>query len=284
MLGFRIGDIDVGIRDQTGCLPEPPPNVDCFRTTIRSTSAEAVFVEETPPNYTDYHEIFYDREWLRIMKGGDDYIFLFASDKKDYIEGFHFSHSKNQGRFYVKTENIGAQSAHPIESTPFQLFFMLLLQSHQGFLLHANSVKIGDSGISFCGMSGSGKTTLCNLFSTFDDHTILTDETCLIRCDEDRVLIYGTPWKGSNSDYYANDKAELRRLYFIEHGATNKIEPMNRLDAIGMAMLQSFPYFWDRACMTRNLHLIARVLSRVRYQRLAFVPNSSIVETILMDI
>lgn len=107
------------------------------------------------------------------------------------------------------------------------------LRTSGGLLLHGAAAALDGCGILCVGVSGVGKSTLSRLLAAAGA-TVLTDERPVVRqwhLPECTFRIYGTPWP-SSAEAVHNGWAPLRRIYFIAHGADDRITPLLPQEAV----------------------------------------------------
>lgn len=153
-----------------------------------------------------------------------------------------------------------------------------------GLIFHSTAAVLAGEGVIFAGPSGRGKSTLAKLLDAAGV-PVLTDEWPIVRlltaADEpERFRVYGSPWPSSGG-FARNDSAPLRRLYFLEHGPENRIEPVSRKEALRRFMLSArvpwhFPTFLDPMLAT-----IESFLAEIPCAVLYFKPTAEVVDFLL---
>ncbi len=230
-------------------------------------------------------ELFFENNLgLKIYKDDEEYILDYCDEDKIFVKRVIYDRISKNTKVYIYPHKIIKSGHHFIESTQFQMLFMLILAENNSFLLHSNLIKIGhNQGICFCGKSGNGKTTLSTLFKTYDDDCVLTDETVLISIREGEVFASGTPWKGSGANYYKNEEVNLKKLYLINHGKHNYVEQMDNSSIVKEIALQTFPYFWDKRLLYMNLNKVSILSKLINIKKLFFYPDEKVIEFIKED-
>lgn len=181
------------------------------------------------------------------------------------------------------------RSSFPFAYTVSELLVLLLTRRSRAMLVHSACVEVseergagkeaGGRVLLFAGTSGSGKSTLAALWEKSGRGSrVLGDESHLVWSDaEGRVWVSGTPWPGS-SGLFSNRVAPLERVFFLEHGQENVIQPLDAADAMTTLLSQSYLPTWDADSLRAVTDLSARIAGRVPASRLAFVPDKSVVE------
>lgn len=91
------------------------------------------------------------------------------------------------------------------------------------FLLHCSVVEANGKCYAFLGRSGAGKTTHSLLWLKYlPEAKILSGDKPVIAYENERFVVYGTPWKGKEN-FGVNEKAELKGICFIEQAKENSI-------------------------------------------------------------
>ncbi len=154
------------------------------------------------------------------------------------------------------------------------LMINILARRRLGLVIHACGLSDQGRGLIFCGVSGAGKSTLARLWEK-TDVALLSDDRIILRRQEPRYLIYGTPWP-SEANIASPHGAPLERLYFISHASRNRISPLSRRQAASRLLVRCFPPFYDRQGMDNTLEIISWIVERIPCYDLGFVPDESI--------
>jgi hypothetical protein len=187
---------------------------------------------------------------------------------------------------------------------------VLRLRTQGGLILHGMAAEVDGQGILCVGISGTGKSTLAQLL---DDAkaSVLTDERPILRqwppppispsshgphhssiCGSSEnatssqppaFRIYGSPWP-SSAGFARNTWAPLRRIYFIEHGETDRLMPLSPRGAVGrMIHVATIPW-QDPVLLDPCLTTVDALLRSVPCAVLAFRPTPAIVDIIRADL
>jgi len=130
----------------------------------------------------------------------------------------------------------------------------------------------GGSAFVYAGVSGAGKTTISRVAPR--DATFLTDEISYIRPDEAGYRAYGTPFAGEMGRAGENMSAPLKALYFLEKGPENRIEPVERAQAVRELMRHILFFAHDADLVKRVFDAALDFVSRARVERLVFTPDA----------
>ena len=110
-----------------------------------------------------------------------------------------------------------------------------------GFFLHCSCLKYKDEAIIFTAPSGTGKSTHARLRrEAFGDRVwMINDEKPLIRVQDGKAMVYGSPWDGKHH-LSRNASAPLRAILWLSQSAENRLKPMVRADACQVLLRQSY--------------------------------------------
>ena len=159
--------------------------------------------------------------------------------------------------------------------TVLRITHSLVLAEEGGFLVHAASAIRGDSAFLFAGVSGVGKTTMARLAPP--DAIVLTDEISYVRKigpKPHEYRAYGTPFAGELARSGANASAPLRRLFLLEQGPDNRIEPVPQPDAARALMRHILFFAQESELVARVFDSVLEFVSRVEVSRLIFTPDA----------
>jgi hypothetical protein len=152
-----------------------------------------------------------------------------------------------------------------------------LLGRGMGVEFHACGVIDEDGlGLLFAGQSGAGKTTTARLYQRYSHAQILSDDRVIVRRENDRFFIHGTPWHGE-ADLALNSSAPLRAILLPEAGGRNELLRLDGADAVARLVARSFLPFHDRSSIERTSQIVSQLVSSVPCYRFPFVPDQSAV-------
>jgi hypothetical protein len=156
--------------------------------------------------------------------------------------------------------------------TVLRITHSLVLAEQGGFLVHAASAIRGGTAYLFAGVSGVGKTTISRLAPS--DATVLTDEISYVRKMDTGYHAYGTPFAGELARSGANTSAALHRLFLLEQGPHNRIEPVPQPDAARSLMRHVLFFAQESDLVARVFDSVLEFVSRVEVSRLIFTPDA----------
>ena len=157
------------------------------------------------------------------------------------------------------------------------------LGRRDGVMLHAAAFEVDGVGLVFAGKSGAGKSTLSNLFS---DHcpgaTVIGDEHVILRRQDDRWRVHGTPWPGSGFAV-APGGVPLRRVYLIHHDDRNRAYRQSISANFSELLAQAFLPRWNDEALAATLSRLGD-LAEDRTEKLGFVNTPEVIEHILKEV
>ncbi len=117
---------------------------------------------------------------------------------------------------------------------------MEILKNHQGFFFHCSSLMYDNKAFLFTAPSGTGKSTHAKLWQNHfgDKVTMINDDKPIIKRENGKFYIYGTPWQGK-SNIGNNIKVPVHAVCILSQGNENIIEKVNPLTALTFFMDQT---------------------------------------------
>lgn len=173
----------------------------------------------------------------------------------------------------------GVDTPYPIlKLEPFVMVNVLARDS--GLMVHSLGVNDRCEGLLFVGNSGAGKTTLARLWEKRSECLPLCDERVIVRLQEGRFWIYGTPYAGSARRFARPDRAPLKKIFLLRHSATNRARRLDPSEAAVELMSCGFLPRWSAGAMTSTLDLAGRLCSELPCYELGFEPLDGAVDYI----
>lgn len=166
------------------------------------------------------------------------------------------------------------------------LALVLRLLHVGGFVLHGSAQVVDGRAIICTGPSGRGKSTISRLFDRCGI-PVLTDERPVLRRAAGRedglFRVYGSPWPSSGG-FVLNASAPLRKIYFLEHGPEQVVEPISTREAVLRMLDVSMVPWLDAAFFDPVLQTLEAVVRSVPHAVLRFRPDVSVVDAVRRDL
>ncbi len=167
-------------------------------------------------------------------------------------------------------------SRDPLKYPLNQILTLMLLSRSRGALFHACGIIDRERGYLFTGNSTHGKSTLARLWKDVGA-TILNDDRIVVKKEEEHFRMYGTPWHGDFRETSLSDMA-IRSVFFLHHGAENRVVRRSGAEAISMMMTRSFPPYWDSDGMDRSLAFLEEMERALTCYDLYFRPDGDVID------
>lgn len=126
-------------------------------------------------------------------------------------------------------------------------------------LFHGSAISVDGEGYLFTAVSGTGKSTHTRLWREYfgDRAVMVNDDKPLLRIEDDRVYVCGSPWNGKHQ-LGTNTMVPLKGLCILTRAKENFIEPLSAMDAFHL-LLQQTHRPDDPQTMPKILELLNRL-------------------------
>lgn len=138
-----------------------------------------------------------------------------------------------------------------------------------GFVMHASVIEKDGVAFAFAAKSGTGKSTHSRLWvEAFGENNarIINGDKPLIRYKDEKFYVYGTPWCGKEG-YNVNTKAPLKAICFLERSEQNRIELLDKNQAVKKIFSQLLPPE-NPAQAQKMFDLIDLLINKVKFYTL----------------
>lgn len=161
----------------------------------------------------------------------------------------------------------GRFSDEYLESVCMYRNLCVQLPKHGAFLLHASCIEVDGVAYAFSAPSGTGKSTHTMLWKQLfgDRMRYINGDKPIIRFFDGVPYACGTPWAGKEG-YQSNCMVPLRAICFIERGAENKIESIDK--EAGKLIMKQIILPFDTESTICTLDLVDRLLRSVSSYRM----------------
>ena len=221
-------------------------------------------VDEAPPYYYGYlHEgkTLYEYLMTREVRAG--YFVLNA----DYTEGDYYPCPRIGGRTTLFQVN-----------TSLMIQYTFATAGLSTLLLHASVTRYEGRGNLFFGVSGTGKSTHSRLWHEYvPGSDLMNDDNPIIRFEEDRCLVYGSPWSGKTL-CYRNVVAPVNALVRLEQYPENRIERLQPLQAYASVIAAVSTIRWNHGTMSLLVPTVERVAMTIPCFQLKCRPDEEAVQ------
>lgn len=123
-------------------------------------------------------------------------------------------------------------------------------------LIHASVVRHHGRAVAFTAKSGTGKSTQsANWLSTVPDCDLMNDDNPVVRLQDGRVTLYGSPWSGK-TPCYRQTHAPLGAVVQIVRDTANTCQCLPPLQAFGTLLASCSTMKWERelyACLCETV-------------------------------
>lgn len=150
----------------------------------------------------------------------------------------------------------------------------LMTVSADTVAIHSSCIVHRDKAVLFLGESGTGKSTHTRLWREhIEDTALLNDDSPILRMENDKVWVYGSPWSGKTPCYKA-ERHELQGCVRLSQAAANQITRLSVLQAYGAIHPSCPPEFaYDGRLYDRISDFLGRVIATVPFYHLACLPD-----------
>lgn len=203
-----------------------------------------------------------------LPDGGYQYIVKDLRDKECalLISDKHFA----QCRCALKGRTIRRQFGL---NTVLMFSFAFASAFRQTLLIHASTVRHHGYGYPFIASSGTGKSTQVSMWLRFiPDCDLLNDDNPIIRIENGKAYIYGSPWSGK-TPCYRNIKAPLGAVVRIDRAKENSIEQLTPAQSFASLLPSCSSMIWDRDVYNSTCDTIAKVIETTGIYILHCLPN-----------
>lgn len=263
--GTKKPDIDLEVRIIKGSLP-------------KLERKKRLFLTRHPMVDENCWAIFKDNQGYALMS--------YLKEKRQRII-LNRAFNKGVAYLYTKKKDIKDWPVGVIIYDALQIILQKYLINHKGFLLHSMGVKdVNSKGLVFIGKSGKGKTTMAKLWHRYSNAKVLNDDRTVVRAINGSFYLYGTPWHGDFSDYLKTlaNRAKLKKLLFISHSKTNRLQDIKNGGIYGPLFQNIFFTFWDEAGLKKAIDLSKELARKVPACHLGFKDTKAVIDFVRENI
>lgn len=213
------------------------------------------------------------------------YFWIFEDGGGDGRFSFGFSRSKSgpdcilctsadfsRATVYVPESCCAELAGFAIDNS-LMLLYTFRSAPYGTLLLHASVVGYADGGYMFLGRSGTGKSTHSRLWlKNFADAYLLNDDNPVVRAEDGRVNVYGSPWSGK-TPCYKNAVLPLRAAVRLSQAPHNRIERLSPVSSYASLLPSCSCMRWDSAAMSDLHAALEKIISSVPCWHLECLPD-----------
>ncbi len=204
------------------------------------------------------------RSWRVYKEKG---CFIFSFPRRNISSIAQLNKKLNRIKFYTK------DPSYQLLLYLFpEILFSLILPKYYGLMLHACGVIHRGKGYLFIAADGGGKSTIAKLS---EGKVVLNDDRILIRKQEGRFIMYGTPWHGEFKRV-SKVSVPISKVFFLRKAKHNYIFSLTSKQAM-IKFLNNVIYLPVSEGIRRKVfELCSQMAKQLECHILGFVPKKNI--------
>jgi len=228
------------------------------------------------------NRLFESGSLWQVYSDSSGYQFCFATDFFGYTpyKIAHLNYNFTAGEVWLNPRYLSPDKAHyPLEYPLDELLINNLLAQGRGAEVHScGLVDTSGQGLLFIGQSGAGKTTTARLWQQ-PGVKILSDDRIILREQDGRIWMHGTPWHGE-AELSLAEKAPLDHIFFLSQAPQNQFVPLTVTETVARFFACSFPTFYRPSGIEFTLSFFETVARQTPCHEFRFVPDQSAVDQV----
>ena len=155
------------------------------------------------------------------------------------------------------------------------LGYGLLTLPYATLAIHSSCIIYKDKAVMFLGESGTGKSTHTRLWrENIDGAFLLNDDSPMLRVEDGKVWVYGSPWSGK-TPCYRNERYELQACVRLSQAPHNRIRKLSLLQAYASLHPSCAPEFaYADALYDYVSRTLGQILSLLPVYHLECLPDA----------
>ncbi|WP_407533716.1 hypothetical protein [Elizabethkingia miricola] len=210
---------------------------------------------------------------FRFEESSENYITSVQSEEKSREWKMFSTKDFSQSTIYVLEEELYITS---ILSWLLMVAFGQAMLKYNTVLFHASVIEKDGKGYAFLGKSGTGKSTHSRLWLKYiSDTKLLNDDNPAVRIMEDeRIVIYGTPWSGK-TPCYRNVGVLLEGLVRLRQAPENQWKKVSGKEALLSVLPSCTAIRWNRNLFDQMLNSLEKIITLVNVGQLSCLPDQN---------
>jgi len=281
---YRVGDISFGVSSAKDLRLVLDPEMGMFECDSERCDAEifAEWADELkPPSRRPAFQS--GGLWSAFEEDGGTAFYFHTSylGEAPYKRAW-FDAEYTKGNVQLLKRYFDAElPVYPLEYPLDELWMIHRLARGEGAEIHACGVVTPEGiGRLFVGHSGAGKSTTSRLWMSRPGVTVLSDDRIIVRQQNGKPVMYGTPWHG-DAGLAEQAFAPINRIFLLAHGDRNEIAPLEPSRAAAELFARTFVPYHSASGLTHTLQFLERLTAQVPVASFRFKPDTSAIEEIL---
>ncbi len=154
------------------------------------------------------------------------------------------------------------------------LGYGLMTLPEQTLAIHSSCIVYQNQAVLFLGESGTGKSTHTRLWREhIEGAVLLNDDSPMLRVEDGKVWVYGSPWSGKTPCYKA-ERYELKGCVRLSQAPHNRIRKLSILEAYGAIHPSCAPEFaYDDVLYDEVSSTLGQILRTIPIYHLECLPD-----------
>src|SRR5580693_9511892 len=227
--------------------------------------------------------IFDSRGLWKLFRNAEGFCFRLTTD---FIGTLPYKQARiapdfKSGCIEMSREYFAAgEPVNPLEYPLDELLWIHRLALGEGVEVHGCGVIAPDGrGLLLTGHSGAGKSTSARLWSRHHAARVLSDDRIILRQENGRIQMYGTPWHGDAGIAEAA-QSPVDAIFVLQHGQANELRPLGAAEGAAELFARSFVPHHSHQGLSSVLKFFHAVTSSVPCFGFSFVPDFTAVEAV----
>ncbi len=140
--------------------------------------------------------------------------------------------------------------------------FLLKVTGEGAMMLHSASVLYDNELVLFSAPSGTGKSTHAALWNKLFDAPSINGDTNLIKIEDNKAMVYGTPWCGTSQIYTAKCYP-LKAVMFLKQAPADAAHPLTVQEASLKLFARLINPLWNHAhldLLSKNVEALSLII------------------------